>query len=219
MIMDENVGLPFRGADAGAVMIVSPEEISAARTGDPDARDTLMAKIGPIVDRLVARRGRTSRTQESLDREDLRQDVLLRVLSSLPTFAGVGGGQLVGWLAAVVRTVHLDALRGRNGTRENCGDTASGCLQPDDSANPRAEDPALAASAKEWNLRLAKAMESLPVRFRTVLETRIMAGLSFAEVASTLSLGSSNAAECLFRRALKDLQSTLDEKRHREWFP
>lgn len=146
---------------------------------------TTTAEIwGAFHDRLrgfVARRIRREG-----DREDVLQDIFMKIHAGLPGLADEA--KLEAWLFGVARRAVVDHFRKRR----------SGALPPEPAAEPLAEDP-----SKEVASWLRPMMESLPIPDREALELADVAGLEQGAVAERLGLSLSGAKSRIQRARLK----------------
>jgi RNA polymerase sigma-70 factor, ECF subfamily len=149
--------------------------VEQARTGDPDARRALYTQYVDRVFRTV--RGML---QSDADAEDVTQDALLTVLTSLDRFAPRSDARFSAW----VMTIAVNTVR-RRFRRQRPELTATGELPeiPDAVADP-GDDLDLARQRRA----LLVALAELPVRDRELLSLRYGADLNASEIATTVGL-------------------------------
>lgn len=145
----------------------------AAAITDPHAFAPLYRRYVAPVYRYCARR-----TSDPELAADLTATVFTRALEALPRFQvrGGSGGTFRSWLFAIAHNVVVDSHRQRRPTG----------TMPDDplDRDPGPED--LAVHGDELS-RLLAVLDQLPHQHRQIIELRL-AGLTAAEIASTLSL-------------------------------
>jgi RNA polymerase sigma-70 factor (ECF subfamily) len=187
-------------------MNVSVEELRAARSRDPQALESLIAKAEAIVRSMLRARDREGHRHMQIDHDDLCQDVLTQVLSGLTGFRGDSGGSFVEWLRTIVGSKLMDALRRSVGSSSRrlalrMLHGAVDCIDPPDSL----PGPLERASAAEQRVLLCRAVATLPDSQQELIKLRFFDELPFCEIAERLGLASPNAAECSCRRARKHL--------------
>jgi RNA polymerase sigma-70 factor (ECF subfamily) len=171
--------------------------LAAARRGDPLARSRLVEALAGTVFRY----GRSFCRDED-DAEDVLQDVLLKLLETLPEFRGESA--LSTWAFTVAR--RTCALRKRRASRYTS-------LERDDRGPARAlpdprASPALDAERTELRAALERGLARLPVPLREVVLLRDVEGRSAAEVARALRIGEA-AVKSRLHRARRVLRSEL----------
>jgi RNA polymerase sigma-70 factor (ECF subfamily) len=173
--------------------------IEAAQHGDVRA-------LGALID---LHQGRVLRVLAFLgvrreDREDVAQEVFIRVLRYLEGFRR--GQPFSAWIYRVtVNAAHDWAGRaGRHGGMDLAGDEAALERLEDP-----AEDPATAALNADLRRRLGRAMDGLSARERAVFTLRELEGLESREVARVLGISQITVRRHL-GRALRHLRAELD---------
>jgi RNA polymerase sigma factor (sigma-70 family) len=127
--------------------------------------------------------------------EDLVQDSVLR---GLQYFESYRGDSFRGWMAAIMRNVHRD--RDLQAASTTASDEEWINQIPDPALDP--EERVLEA---DRTARLRDAISKLPDRFREVLVLREFGGLSYAQIAETLSVPTGTVMSRL-ARARDDLR-------------
>jgi RNA polymerase sigma factor (sigma-70 family) len=127
--------------------------------------------------------------------EDLVQDSVLR---GLQYFESYRGDSFRGWMAAIMRNVHRD--RDLHAASSTAPDDEWINQIPDTALNP--EQKVLEADRAA---QMREAISKLPDRFREVLVLREFGGLSYAQIAATLSVPTGTVMSRL-ARARDDLR-------------
>jgi RNA polymerase sigma-70 factor (ECF subfamily) len=190
---------PYRDPSA------SDEELArAAQQGEVRALDTLIDRHQAKVLRVLGFLGVPGQ-----DREDVAQEVFVRVFRHLKSFRA---RQSFGaWIYRVTvnaahdyRTRHGRRMAGESGWDEGL----------EEAADPR---PGPAESARERELRQAldQALETLTVRERSVFVLRELEGLETAVVARSLGISTITVRRHLFRarRRLREALASLEQKK------
>ena len=149
--------------------------VEQARAGDPDARRQLYTQHVDRVFRTV--RGML---RSDADAEDVTQDALLTVLTSLNTYVRRPDARFAAW----VTTIAVNTAR-RRFRRRRPELTATGELPetPDDAA-----DPAEALDRARQRRALLIALGELPERERAIVSLRYGAGLNASEIAAAVGI-------------------------------
>lgn len=132
------------------------------------------------------------------DADDVAQEAMLRAYRF---FRGFSGGDARAWVLQIVRNTCYTWLE-KNRAVELMAEFDEE-LHPQVSVNP--ETLAIAEDNRE---RLARALESLPPRFREVLVLRELEGCSYKEIAAITSIPIGTVMSALARARLR-LQRTL----------
>ncbi len=160
--------------------------VEQARAGDPDARRTLYVQH---VDRIF----RTVRgmLRSDADAEDVTQDAMLTVLTSLHKYRPRADARFAAW----VTTIALNTAR-RRFRRRRPELTATGELPeiPDEGADP-AEDVDRARRRRALLIALAE----LPERERLMVSLRYGAELNASEIGAAVGIEPANARKILER--------------------
>lgn len=164
----------------------SVELLAACRGGDRRAMTELFVATRPYVYGVALRLAR-----DEAGAADVTQEVYLKLIGRIGQFAG--GSSFTTWLYRIVVSTSLDH-------RRRLRPWLSFHAEP-----PRAA--ALAAPApqeqelldREAARRLRDAVSRLPLRFRVPLVLRFVAGLSYREIAETLSISEGTVASRLSR--------------------
>lgn len=154
-------------AEAGDVALVD-----AARAGSSDAFGELVDRYrGPVV-RLAYRL-----THDADEAKDIAQDAFLRAYRRLPEFHP--DRPFARWLFVIARNASLDAIRRRR----------RAALFAAREDGPRAEaGPEELALRNDEATRVHAALESLPPKYRDVLELYYISGLRYREIALALGI-------------------------------
>jgi RNA polymerase sigma-70 factor (ECF subfamily) len=164
--------------------------VEQARAGDPDARHTLYAQH---VDRVF----RTVRgvLRSDADAEDVTQDAMLKVLTSLHAYRPRPNARFAAW----VTTIALNTAR-RRFRRRRPELTATGEL-PD---LPAADaDPIGGLDRARQRRALLLALAELPERDRTIVSLRYGAGLNATEIGAAVGVEPATIRKLLERARLR----------------
>ncbi len=201
----ENAGEPFaadtRAADAESDVRIDGELIAAAVAGSDDALDRLLRRHESGVLRLVRLLGVSTD-----DREDVAQEILVRVFRHLGTFKS--GRSFRGWIYRIaVNAVHDHRHRLSRRARRESPWTAGLEETPDDSSAPGDH-----AVAREQRRALEAALDGLSERERAVFVLIELEGFERREAARTLGITSITVRRHL-SRANARLRTLLTDPR------
>ena len=160
--------------------------VRQARAGDAGARRTLYAQYVDRVYRTV--RGML---RSDADAEDLTQDAMLTVLTSLHKYAPRADARFAAW----VTTIAVNTVR-RRFRRRRPELTATGEL-PDLAGE--AVDPAADLDRARQRRALLIALGELPARERTIVSLRYGAELNATEIAAAVGTESATVRKILER--------------------
>ena len=160
--------------------------VERARAGDPGARRTLYLQH---VDRVF----RTARgmLRSDADAEDVTQDALLTVLTSLESYTPRAEARFAAW----VTTIAVNTVR-RRFRRRRPELTATGDL-PEMAADTA--DPADVLDRARQRRALLVALGELPGRDREIVSLRYGAELNASEIAATLAIEPATVRKILER--------------------
>ena len=160
--------------------------VEQARTGDPGARHALYVQFVDRVFRTV--RGML---HSDADAEDVTQDALLAVLTSLHAYTPRTDARFAAW----VTTIAVNTAR-RRFRRRRPEVTATGELPdtPDDAA-----DPAEALDRARQRRALLIALGELPERERAIVSLRYGAELNASEIAAAVGIEAATIRKILER--------------------
>jgi RNA polymerase sigma-70 factor, ECF subfamily len=134
------------------------------------------------------------------DAEDVAQEAMLRAFRF---FRGFNGGDARAWLLQIVRNTCYTWLE-KNRQVELMTEF------DEDQHHPGAATPETLAIAADNRDKLARALETLPVRFREVLVLRELEGCSYKEIAAITSIPIGTVMSAL-ARARQRLQRALTQ--------
>jgi RNA polymerase sigma factor (sigma-70 family) len=152
------------------------ELIADAKRGDPSAYGHLVG-----LHQAVALRVAYLVVKDHAEAEDVTQEALVKAYRALGGFRE--GAPFRPWLLRIVRNEALNRRRG-TGRRERLAlrvatDPVSGGAAP---------SPETEVMSREERQRVLAAVDSLPERYRSVISTRFLVGLSEAETAGMLGI-------------------------------
>jgi RNA polymerase sigma-70 factor (ECF subfamily) len=186
------------------------EVIQRVRNGESEAFRLLVERYQGRAYRLALR---VLRDEEAA--RDAVQDAFVKAYSALGRFEG--RSSFFTWLYRLVMNQCLDAKRRDKSAREVAFEEGGGFeLEPESSLNPVPEvdgvsfAPAAMLMRKELLAHLARAVEQLPPAARETLLLREVEGLSYAEIATALSIPKGTVMSRL-HYARKQLQKLLVE--------
>ncbi|MEM7205550.1 MAG: sigma-70 family RNA polymerase sigma factor [Planctomycetota bacterium] len=175
---------------------VELSDVLARAHDDPRARDSLVARFYPAVERQVHAKLEAERRRKSgglaamFSTGDLVHEVFLRVLQGVTTFEG-GADEFERYLAKTVTHRLLDAIRYLEATRRH------GPRLEDIEADEPASDvtsPNAAAARREEAAKVDEALAALTAKDRQLLELRMRKHATFAEIAEQAGMPSADAA-------------------------
>jgi RNA polymerase sigma-70 factor (ECF subfamily) len=168
----------------------------------------------PLAEQARGQLGRRLRVK--VDVEDLLQEVSLEAYRDIGKFRGSTEGEFLCWLRKILDTVLLNQVRHYWGTRRRNlrqerrlapGEEESSRGPGGDPVAPDTS-PTQRAVKHERALRLAEAIETLPLLYREVIVLRQVHGLSFPEVARRLGR-TEDSVKNMWVRALRQLRGLL----------
>lgn len=189
--------------------------VLAAQGGDDAAMDRLFSRYLPRVRLIVAvRTGWSPGAIGEVD--DLAQEALLKAFRGLDSFQVQTDGSFRGWMASIVQSVVVDAIRQRAAPKHGGGirlrrlselgpDSISGCIFDGDAPTASA-----ILSALELEEKVLDALQGLSPHHREAIVLVKLCGMSAAEAAKVLELSPGNVRVVL-SRALKKLKARVDE--------
>lgn len=175
--------------------------LAAAQSGDAAAKDALLRRYQPFLQRRARRLG-SARLRGS----DLAQDTAERALRTLASFRGTTEPELRAWLGTILSHVVSQRLRDehrlkRRGTLVPLSDAA-----PSTAPEP---SPSQVLRGKEAWRALARAVAMLPASQREVVR-RHLRGASVAELAAELKKTPASIS-CLLQRGGQAVRAQLGE--------
>ncbi|MBU0982339.1 MAG: sigma-70 family RNA polymerase sigma factor [candidate division Zixibacteria bacterium] len=181
------------------------QQINAILDGNPNAFTALISGhqrlVGQIVYRMI---------KDETEREDLCQDVFLKVYQNLRSFQYKA--KLSTWIARIAYNTCLNYLeKKRTPLYEDCspeGATLDDC--PIDDASPHEW-----TQSRQASLRLCEEIDGLPVVYGTIVSLYHLQDMTYAEIGSILSLPDGTVKSYLFR-ARKMLRERMLAKYRRE---
>lgn len=181
------------------MVAISRELIERAVLGEPGAMDQLAAEYRP-----VARRTALGILGDPDAAEDVAQEAMIRLHSSLPGFRG--DADLGTWLHRVTLNLSYDHLRRLRRRRTDVPITEARTT-PD----PVSVDPHRSVDGERAREALRVAIDSLPDGLRETLVLRFVSDLSYAEIARVTGTPEGTVASRIYR-ALRRLGSDMEPK-------
>lgn len=181
--------------------------LKAARGGDPDALEGLLAELYPSI-RLYAYRRLRDRRDADLLADDIAQETLLRVIRGIESCRAESPTALFGWTLVITRRVVVDLLRGRHAQihstpdLEEVGEHASMCEWLSRSSAPASR------GSKVLSDLLDRILESLPEGMIAVLHLRVQMEMTWPEIGEHVRITAS-AAKRRFQRAQNRMRKAL----------
>lgn len=181
---------------ADAPEAADAERVRRAQAADQEAFGELMRSRYEGIFRLVY-----SIVREEHAARDVCQEIWITVWNRLPGFRG--DAKFSTWLHSIAVRKAIDHLRSRRRWRYRflpflSADESAEAAEPH-APEPAAEsDPRQEAERHEQMRRFERALESLPPKHRAVLALREINGLSYEEIAATLSIRRGTVMSRLF---------------------
>lgn len=144
--------------------------VERARSGDPDAWESLYRRVYP---RLFTFARRRLATEEQA--EEVVSETMVRAMAKIAAYQP-GAAGIDGWLFGIARNIVLETYRA--GSRQTATDPHHLT-----SASGDAPDPVTVVLAHEERSRMAEAFARLSTSDQDVLELRVILGLDSEQVA------------------------------------
>jgi RNA polymerase sigma factor (sigma-70 family) len=194
------------GDDSGGSVVVEPTVvlIRRIRAGDKDARDLLLRRFLPLLQRWA--HGRLPRQMRDLNEtDDLVQVTLVKALARLDQFESAGPGAFLAYLRQALLNQVRDEIR-RHQRRPEHAEIDVELSDPD--------APALIERivGSERVRAYEQALATLPKRQQSLIVMRVEFGMSYPEIAAEVG-STSDAVRVMVARAIVLLSRALgDEK-------
>lgn len=193
--------------------------IDNLREGDMAALAILVEKYQRLVYRVAVQI-----TKNHEDADDVMQDTFLKVYESIDNFRKESSFET--WLYRIVVNQALNVVKSRKRRRESpLSDACDTALRPDLKRNlDRMNDPHLNVEKQELRKWVTEAVDSLPLKHRTVVILHEFEGLTHAKIASILNC-SEGTVRSRLHYARKKLRILLkpyvdaELPRKSKWFP
>jgi RNA polymerase sigma-70 factor (ECF subfamily) len=195
-----------------------PEQLLAlARTGSSHALGGLLELYRSYLT-LLARLQISRRLQGKVDPSDVVQETFLKAYRRFGQFRGMTESELVSWLrqilaatlANLVRHYYTAQRRDVRLERELAADLDQSSHVLDQGLLAKQSSPSQRAVRREQAVILADALGRLPEAYREVVILRQLQGMSFPEVARSMSR-TVDSVKKLWARALAQLRDSLGE--------
>lgn len=187
-------------------MMTEPEElVKKIVAGDAEAFRNLIAAYQRLVSHIVFRM-----VNNEADREDLCQEVFVKVYQNLSSFHFES--RVSTWIAKIAYNTSINYLKKKKVPLYDDLTHESEPQENNLSANEATDSVALAS---DLNSRLQNEIETLPVRYRTILTLYHLEEMSYAEISKILEMPTGTVKSYLFR-ARKILKERLGAKYHVE---
>lgn len=180
-----------------------PKVLAAARQGDREALDRLIAQLYPAVRDLVhaslatdLRRKRPWLTA-LFSTGDVVQEVFCGVIRDLDDFHSAHEGAFVNYLATMVKNRLMDTVRFHQAMRRDVRRTTD--IEGDDLA--ARSDPLEVAELEDELRAYARALATFPQREQLLLRERLNGTQTFRELAELLGYSSEDAVRRAFHAA------------------
>ncbi len=192
-------------APADAANIPEPELLRRAQAGDQDAFGVLVRAHYEPTFRLVY-----SITHDEHTARDVCQEVWLSAWKNIGRFRG--DAKFSTWVHPIAVRRAIDHLRSRKRWFSRFLPYLTGDETDSDQPGPRTPEPVAESNPREdvdrdeQKRRFQEAIDSLPPKHRAVLALREVKGLSYDEIAATLSIRRGTVMSRLFngRRMLAE---------------
>ena len=201
---DNPGGVDRRPPTAGLSLLATTELLTRARAGDAPARDALLARYLPRLQRWASGR-LPGHARSLLDTTDLVQETLLRTVQGLDRVEvrGPGGFQ------AYVRQAVLNRIRDQ--VRWSARRQGSGEI-PEDLPDP-SPSPLEAAIGSAALARYERGLAALPADDQELLHLRLELDFDYGEIAAMTGRPSRDAARMAVQRALGRLAEVMGHER------
>jgi RNA polymerase sigma-70 factor, ECF subfamily len=194
------------------------ELVDWLRQRDPRAAERLLHVYGDRAYRLAVRI-----TRMRPDAEEVVQDALLTVVRKIDSFRG--DAAFGSWVYRIVANTAYQKIRGRRRRQgEISADAVPGALGEGVASAGRLGDWSVAvenpARQTEVRVALTRAIDELPLHYRTIFVLRDLHGLSHVEIGRRLSLSAANVktrihrARSLLRERLAETPTTPTAPRY-----
>jgi RNA polymerase sigma-70 factor (ECF subfamily) len=170
-----------------------------ARAGDDDAMSVLIARVRPALYRVAL-----SVVHDSALADDVAQEALVRALTRRFTF--LARGPVVAWMKKIALRLALNRRRDLARRRELLATKEHTAVAM--ASAPFGGPPEDTLVDSETRREILHALDALPARQREVLSLRIIGELSFAEIATLLSMSEANA-RVTSSQAMQKLKAAL----------
>lgn len=191
--------------------------IAAARQDDAEARDELVRRLYPKVQRIVHQRLNSSIRRDNpwvrslFSTGDVVHDVFIGMLASASDIADQGEEAVVRYLAVSIQNRLLDMMRHhramRRDVRRRAG-TSEGGANPDLVPADGAGIPGDSSAADKVSA-YQEVLLTLSTKYQAVLRLRLEQGQPFAKIAEVVGLPTADAARKLFHYAHAKLLALL----------
>jgi RNA polymerase sigma-70 factor (ECF subfamily) len=168
--------------------------IDRARAGDRDAMERVLESVAPSIRRFAI-----GMCKNDADAEDVVQDALLSIATNLDSFEGRSA--FATWAFTLARTACARRRRGSKNRPAEGDETL-------DARPSEARSPEERAASQEIGALVARALDSLPEDYRSVLLLRDGEGLTAPEAAAVLGT-SVDALKSRLHRARGALREAL----------
>jgi RNA polymerase sigma-70 factor (ECF subfamily) len=195
-----------------------PEQLlMLARAGSAQALGELLELYRSYLT-LLARLQIGRRLQAKVDPADVVQETFLKAYRCFGQFRGMAEGELVSWLrqilaatlANLVRHYYAAHRRDVRLERDLAADLDQSSHVLDQGLLAKQSSPSQRAARREQAVMLADALGRLPEDYREVVILRQLQGLSFPEVARSMSR-TVDSVKKLWARALAQLRDSLGD--------
>lgn len=186
--------------------------VSAAQSGDPQAREELFARYLPRVARMVAARVGLSRSDLSAEAEDTAQDAMIRAMGSLDRFEMRTPGAFAHWMECIVlNCVRQRFRRVRTKPEQTLWQRYGDFDLSESFFGSAAPTPSSIIRSRERNEAVEAALLELPQLYRRALVARYIGEMSYEELARHLERRADNCRK-IVERALQMLRARLAER-------
>jgi RNA polymerase sigma factor (sigma-70 family) len=171
-------------------------QIEKILAGDKEACQSLVEEYQRLVSHIVFRM-----VSNQADREDICQDVFLKVYQNLKEFRSES--KISTWVAKIAYNTCINYLEKK---RLLLWDDVPSQAQTPRSFPERGDRPDCFTEEKELTIHLHREIEKLPVHFRTILTLYHLDGMSYNEIGKITGMPEGTVKSYLFRarRLLKE---------------
>lgn len=176
----------------------------AFRRGDPECFALVLRRFGPLIRSIVA-----AYTQDPDDRDDLYQEVSIRMLTRRESYREIGA--MEGWITTLARGCCRNWYTARK-SRVSAAERYVAQLPPTEESDALLDDPSRLLDYGMFLERLDRAMAELPVRQRRALRLVHVQGRSVDRAARILETTPATVRSNI-RHARKKLREQLKDER------
>ena len=175
----------------------------AFRRGDPECFALVLRRFGPVIESVVA-----AYTEDADDRDDLYQEVCIRLLTRRGSYREMGA--MEGWVTTLARGCCRNWLAARE-SRLSATKRYAAQVPPTEESDALLDDPSRLLDYRTFMQRLERAVDELPLRQRRAWRLVHTEGQSVDRAARRLGTTAATVRSNL-RHARKKLRELMREE-------